>query len=197
MSLATTTRPKSPQRRRFTREEFYQMLKLGWFEDQPAEFLDGEIIDMPPQGPPHYYCIMKAVKLLELVFAIGYWVRSQAPLSLRVNGDPNPDVAVVRGNPQDFLNAHPDHALLAVEVSESSLAYDRGQKASLYAKAGIADYWMINLPDRQLEVYRDPTPDSAQHYGFDFHAVTILKPGDFVTPLAAPQARIAIADLLP
>jgi Uma2 family endonuclease len=197
MSLAVQTPVTKPQPHRWSREEFYQMVELGWFEGRNVEFMDGEIIEMPPQGPPHALCILKITKLLERVFAQGYCVRPQLPLSLQANGDPNPDVAVVSGAMEDFGTSHPDSAELVVEVSESTLSYDRREKASMYAKAGIADYWIVNLQDRQVEVRRNPAADSSQHHGFGYRDSTILKPGDFVSPLAAPQARILVADLLP
>jgi Uma2 family endonuclease len=196
MSVMTQPAP-APKRHRFTREEFWQMVELGWFEDQPAEFMDGEIIDMASQGPPHAYLILHITELLKAAFGAGYCVRPQLPLSLRVNGDPNPDLAVVKGDPKDYLAAHPDHALLVVEISESSLGYDRGQKASMYAKAGILDYWIINLPGRQVEVYRSPQPDPAQYYGYGYRDSHMLKAGATVTPLAAPQGKLAVSDLLP
>ena len=92
---------------------------------------------------------------------------------------------------------NPTTALLIVEVSETTLAFDRRHKASLYAAAGIADYWIVNLVQRQLEVYRSPVSDAAQLFGFGYSSRTILDAGDAVAPLAAPKANVAVADLLP
>src|SRR5262249_23775846 len=105
--------------------------------------------------------------------------------------------AVVAGAPRDYRDAHPATAVLIVEVAETSLRYDRTQKASLYARSDIAEYWIVNLPDRQLEVYRDPQPDAAQPFGFGYASVRILGEQDRVSPLAAPGVAIAVADLLP
>ncbi len=91
----------------------------------------------------------------------------------------------------------PRAALLVVEVSDSSLNFDRNRKGSLYAAAGVADYWIVNLVQRQLEVHRVPTADAAQPFGFGYSSRTILDPGDAIAPLAAPKARVAVADLLP
>src|SRR5262249_46272485 len=92
---------------------------------------------------------------------------------------------------------NPTSALLLVEVSDTTLAYDRSTKASLYARAGIADYWTVNLVDRQVEVRRNPVPDPSQPYGFRYADEIILSPAHFVSPLAARQAQIPGADLLP
>jgi Uma2 family endonuclease len=87
--------------------------------------------------------------------------------------------------------------LLIVEVAETSLRYDRTTKAGLYARAGIADYWIINLKDRQLEVHRDPIKNASKPFGYDYRTRTVLKGRDNVSPLAAPHSKIEVADLLP
>ncbi|HLL88245.1 MAG TPA: Uma2 family endonuclease, partial [Tepidisphaeraceae bacterium] len=110
--------------------------------------------------------------------------------------DPQPDLAVVPGRPEDHKET-PRSALLVVEVSLTTLAYDRGRKASLYAKAGILDYWLVNVGERRLELYRTPQPDPAMPYGFGYAPPTILGPDDTVTPLAKLDARVAVRDLLP
>src|SRR5205807_2759297 len=111
--------------------------------------------------------------------------------------EPEPDVSVVSGSSADYVQAHPTTAVLIVEVSDSTLRYDRGRKASLYARAGIADYWIVNLVDRRIEVYRDPVPDPTQHYGYRYSSQSVIVPPGTVTPLALPQAAIPAADLLP
>jgi hypothetical protein len=111
---------------------------------------------------------------------------------------PDPDLAVIPGNPRaNATLTNPTTALLIVEVSETTLSFDRHAKSSLYAKGGIADYWILNLVHRQLEVRRNPVADSSQRYGFGYADETILGPANFVTPLAAPHGRIAVGDLLP
>jgi Uma2 family endonuclease len=102
----------------------------------------------------------------------------------------------VPGKARDY-SAHPTTALFIVEISDTTLSHDRNRKGSLYAAARIQDYWIVNLVDRQLEVYRDPVPDPAQPFGMSYSQRTILAPGDTVSPLALPQAQIAVADLFP
>jgi Uma2 family endonuclease len=135
--------------------------------------------------------------LLRLAFGSGYWVRVQGSLDLSPHGIPSPDLAVTPGSYHEAGKTIAKAALLVVEVSDTTLAYDRYHKSSLYAAGGIADYWIVNLVQRQLEVYRDPVADSTQPFGFRYNSRTILDPPDKVSPLAAPQASITVADLLP
>ncbi|MCH7686831.1 MAG: Uma2 family endonuclease [Planctomycetes bacterium] len=151
---------------------------------------------MSPQKFPHYAAIDKSKQLLEKLLGENFWIRTQGPLTLGPNSEPDPNVSVVAGTRDDYQE-HPTTALLIVEVSRTTLAFDRRDKASLYAKAGIADYWIVNLIDRQLEVYRNPNPDENQPYGFGYSEKTILKADDSITPLAAPESPIPVADLLP
>jgi len=106
-------------------------------------------------------------------------------------------VAVVRGELRDFVEAHPADPVLVVEVALTSLRFDREHKSSLYARAGRPEYWIVNLVDRVLEVRREPAPSPSAPYGWDYRSVEMLGPGDRACPLAAPAARIAVADLLP
>lgn len=186
-----------PRTRRWTRDEYYQMATFGWFRGKRVVLLDGEIIEMTAQGNWHFVVLGKSERVLANVFPReAYWVRSQGPLDLPDGtSDPEPDLAVVPGTPDDYTQ-HPSTALLVIEVSDSSLRLDR-RKAHSYAAAGVADYWIINLPDHLVEVYRDPLPDATAPSGYRYGSSVTLRPGDFVTPLAAPQARVAVADLLP
>jgi hypothetical protein len=112
-------------------------------------------------------------------------------------GAPEPDIAVVPGSRRDHSRAHPSHPVLIVEVADSSLAFDRAEKGSLYARAGIADYWILNLPDQVLEVYREPVAAPHAPYGHHFGATITLAPRDTVSPLAAATAAVLVASLLP
>jgi Uma2 family endonuclease len=186
-----------PRRRLWTRHEFYRLVDLNFFRGQRVELIEGELVQMPAQKNVHLATICLVAEALRSAFGPGYWVRPQGSLDLSPLSVPDPDVAVVPGSPKGCSTDNPTTALLIVEVSDTTLRYDRGRKASLYARAGIADYWIVNLVHRQLEVRRNPVPDSRQRYGFRYSSRTILAPSDFVMPLAAPQAQIAVADLLP
>lgn len=182
----------------FSREQYHQLGELGWFRGRKVELIAGEIVVQSPQNWLHASTTDRSAEVLRRDLGAGFWVRMQLPLDLGAASpsEPEPDVSVVRGSRGDYTD-HPATALLLVEVSDTTLRYDRGPKASLYARAGIGDYWTINLVDRQLEVYRNPVPDQGQDFGFGYAAVAVLGAADFVTPLAAPQVRIAVADLLP
>lgn len=186
-----------PRARRWTKEEYYRMGELGWFNGQKAELLEGEVVVTSPQGPLHFSSLERVARVLGVLLPAQYAVRSQGPLDLGLHTEPEPDVAVVAASSDGYASAHPQTALLVVEVSDTTLASDRARKGSLYARAGIADYWILNLVDRQLEVYRNPRPNAAQRYGHEYASTTILTPADSVSPLCEPAVVIAVADLVP
>jgi Uma2 family endonuclease len=186
-----------PRPYRWTREEFFQMIELGWFQDKRVEMIGGEVIEMAAQLDLHLASITLTGDALRAAFGSGYWARAQGSLDLSPHGIPSPDLAVTPGGPQSAARTIAKSALLVVEVSDTTLSYDRYHKMSLYAAGGITDYWIVNLVQRQLEVYRDPVADSTQLFGYRYNSRTILDPPDKVSPLAAPQASITVADLLP
>jgi Uma2 family endonuclease len=196
MQASATISAEEPKSRRWTRDEYYQLGDQGMFQDQRVQLIEGEIVVMSPQNNSHVVAISLTQEALKNVFDEGYWVRSQAPLTVSQISEPEPDLSVVSGTPRDYTD-HPTTALLIVEVSRTTLAFDRGEKLSLYAKADITDYWIVNLIDRQLEVFRNPTPDENQPYGFGYSEKIILKADDSISPLAAPESPIQVADLLP
>ncbi|MBL8796220.1 MAG: Uma2 family endonuclease [Planctomycetia bacterium] len=183
-----------PPPRLWTKDEFYRLADLGFFQGQKVELWEGEVVVMSPQGPLHYTRMERVRKLLERMLGPAFLVRMQGPISLGVHSEPEPDIAVVLSD--DYSHAHPHAALLIVEICDSSLSIDRGSKASLYARHGIADYWIVNLIDDQLEVYRQPQVDPSQPYGYSFAAPTVLGRSDSVTPLALPSLVIAVDELL-
>jgi Uma2 family endonuclease len=154
-------------------------------------------MEMAAQLDLHLAAITATQDALRLAFGSGYWVRPQGSLDLSPHGVPSPDLAVIPGSHRGAGRTIVKSALLVVEVSDTTLAYDRYHKAPLYAAGGIADYWIVNLVQGQLEVYRDPVADSTQLFGFRYGTRTILDPPDVISPLAAPQASITVADLLP
>jgi Uma2 family endonuclease len=183
--------------RRWRRAEYDRLVDLGVFEGEPIELIGGQLVVAEPQYPYHASAINAADYALRAVLPPGWIVRTQAPVSLDDESEPEPDLAVVPGRPADYRHAHPARPVLAVEVAESSLAFDRHHKGSLYARAEIQDYWIVNLVDRVLEVYRDPGPDASTAYGWRYRSVTTLAPPAIVVPLAFTAAQVAIADLLP
>ena len=118
------------------------------------------------------------------------------PVALDDESAPEPDLALVPGTWADYAANHPARPVLVVEVAESSLAFDRREKGSLYARAGVPDYWILNLLDRVIEVYRDPVRDAAGPYGWRYGAVERLAPTAVASPLALPSVRIPVRALL-
>src|SRR6516165_10281795 len=163
-----------PRPLRWTREQFLQMIDLGWFHDKRVELIGGEVIEMASQFDLHLASVTLTGDALRVAFGAGYWVRAQGSLDLSPHGIPDPDIAVTPGGPQGAARTIARSALLVVEVSDTTLAYDRYHKASLYAAGGITDYWIVNLVQRQLEVYRDPIADNTQPFGFRYASRTIL-----------------------
>lgn len=188
----------SVQLKRWSREEYDRMIEAGIFAPgERVELIDGEIVEMSPQNSAHTTAVRLTEDALRTAFGLGFDVRTQMPLALDLYSEPEPDVAVVPGSPRDYRDAHPTTALLVVEVADTTEVYDRAQKGSLYARAGVADYWLLNLRERRLEVYRDPVPMPQARYGWGYQSGQHLSAADVVSPLAMPQARIAVANLLP
>lgn len=183
--------------RRWKRTEYDRLVDLGVFEGDPIELIGGQLVVAEPQSAYHASAIRTVDYALRAVLPPGWIVSVQLPVSLDDESEPEPDLAVVPGRPADYRHAHPARPALAVEVAESSVAFDRVHKGSLYARAEIQDYWIVNLVEHVLEVYRDPGPDSSAPYGWRFQSVVRLAPPAVVVPLAFPTSHIAVADLLP
>src|SRR2546430_7705855 len=179
--------------RRFSRAEYERLIDLGVFQPgEEIELISGQLMVAEPQSAAHYTAIVKTARALEAAFGAGWYVRREGPIGLDDDSEPEPDVAVVQGRPEDYNRAHPSRSVLNFEVSESSLAADRHRKGSLYARASLADYWVLNLVDRVLEVYREPAPDAAAPFGWRYTRREVFDASARVTPLAAPGSSIKI-----
>ena len=183
--------------KRWQRVEYERLVDVGAFEGEPIELIGGQLIVAEPKGSPHAASVEMTGDALRASLPPGWIVRVQNPLALDDESAPEPDVAVVRGRHTDYRHAHPARAALIVEVAESSLAFDRAQKGSLYARAGIADYWIVNLVDSVVEVYRDPGPDLTAPFGWRYSSVERFRPPATLTLLELPQAAVPVAALLP
>jgi Uma2 family endonuclease len=178
--------------KRWTREEYDRLVAAGVLSpEERVELLEGDLVRMLPQNPGHSVAISNVEEALRAVFRVGFYVRVQMPFVGGDDSEPEPDVAVVRGQRRDYLLAHPATAVLLVEVSDSTLAYDRQRKGPAYARAEVPEYWIVNLVDRLVEGYRDPTADRG------YQTVRRVRPGEAIVPLGAPLATIAVDDLLP
>lgn len=187
-----TLQVAEPQTKRWTREQFYRLSDEGWFSGQRVQLIEGRIIQMPPQGHAHVLAVVRTRKALERVFGQGFWIREEKPLNVGAQSDPEPDLAVAQGLPEEFTD-HPATAVLVVEVSDSSLALDR-KKADLYASAMVQQYWIVNLPERRLEVHRGPLADASSEFGHRYAIHEVIMPGQNVM---IGQGAIALNDLLP
>ena len=184
---------EADQRFRWTRERYEQAVETGVFTtDDKIELLDGEVVAKMPQNTPHRTATLLTAAALREAFGDNAFIQDEKPIALSEASEPEPDVAVVRGSIRDYAGEHPgpDALPLLVEVADTSLIRDRFHKASLYAEAGIEEYWIVNLTDRVLEVHRDPAGDA-------YRTKTTLGPVDSVSPLARPEVSISVADLLP
>jgi Uma2 family endonuclease len=178
--------------KRWTREEYDRLIEAGVLSpEERVELLEGDLVRMWPQNPAHAIAISNVEEALREVFRTGFYVRVQMPIVGGDDSEPEPDVAVVRGHRRNYVRAHPATAVLVVEVSDSTLDYDRRRKGSAYARTDVLDYWIVNLVNRLVEVYRDPTDDRG------YQTMERFRPGETITPLGAPLASIAVDDLLP
>ena len=187
-----------PTTRRWTRVEYERLVELGVFQPgERLELIDGLLVVREPQGTRHATAIRRVLAALRGVLGDAWQIDSQLPLALDEDSEPEPDVAVVPGDARTYRDAHPARAVLIVEVAEASYRIDHEYKASLYARAGIADYWIIDLVRDALEVHRDPEVSPGAPCGWRYRSVVTLHPPAAVAPLLMPGASIPVGDLLP
>jgi len=187
-----------PGLRRWSRREYARLIDHGFLdEDDPIELLDGLLLVKEPQHSPHRTAVLLAAKAVERAFGEGWFVQTQSPIILDDWSEPEPDVCVVRGSPRDYVATHPTRPALIVEVAQSGLHLARGRRAVAYARARIADYWIVNLVDRVLEVHREPARPGPARRQWGYAAIDTLGADATITPLAAPSAAIRVAELLP
>lgn len=195
---ATSAAAERPRAWRWTVAGYDRAASLGFFAGRRVELIEGRVIEMPAQHEPHVAAVVRCDHAAEAAFGPGYAIRRQAPLRFSKTSEPEPDAAVVPGTPEDYLRGGaPTSALLVIEVSDATLAFDRSIKLALYAKHGIQDYWILNLVEWRLEVHRQPVRDRSAKRGYRYGQVTMVDAAGAITPLAKPDALIRVADLLP
>ena len=188
--VSTGTLPSDLPRRRFTVDEVNQMVEQGILgEDEHVELLEGELVVMSPQGPPHAARVSDLLQKLIHAYQGVAHLRSQAPLEVRPYSLPEPDAAVIRGEPLDYKQRHPigSDALLVVEVARTSQRIDR-RKVGIYAAAQVPAYWLIDLPKNQIEAFAKPA-----HGTYEQHRV--LTVGEEIE-LPGIDVRWPVADLV-
>jgi Uma2 family endonuclease len=182
---------------KLTRVRYDRMVDAGIVGgDDDVELLDGLLVVREPQGSRHAVVVGLVRAVLERAFGRRYHVREEKPFALDDLSEPEPDLVVVPGPVRAYRDFHPSKAVLVVEVADSSLEVDRVRKGTLYARAGVADYWVVNLVDEVLEVYRDPVTEGRRRES-RYARVRVLKRDATVVPLGAPRARLRVSSLLP
>ncbi|MEO8602515.1 MAG: Uma2 family endonuclease [bacterium] len=184
---------RSPIYGGYTVSAYFELVNQGLLSgDDHVELLDGVIVSEPPMDPPHATGIEATGHVLRRALEGLAWVREQKPMVIGDTSVPEPDLAVLGGSFRDYDGRHPTTALLVVEVSDSSLPQDRLSKSRIYAGAGIADYWIVNVRQECLEVYREP--DATQRV---YASRWTMQRGEHVSLVAFPTVSIAVNDLLP
>ena len=184
--------------RRFTRGEYERLVEQGFFgPDDRIELLGGLLVVKEPQDSPHATAVLLVLDALRAAFSTGFHVRPGLPVALGRWSEPAPDVCVVRGAPRQYERAHATAPVLVVEVASSRLRFDRTRKAAVYARAAVADYWIVDVVGRALDVRRDPERVPRRRPRWGYRSVERFGPEDSVSPLAAPGARLTVRDMLP
>jgi Uma2 family endonuclease len=181
-----------PARHLCTVDEYYRLSELGLLApDRRTELIDGEIFDMPSIGPGHAGTVEGLGDLLRDRLGSRAFVRSQNPVHLGLRAEPQPDIAVVRRRDDYYRSGHPtpDDVFLVVEVADSTLTFDRKTKVPLYARAGIREYWIVDLIHAEIMVHRDPERSR-------YRSMRAFKHGEVIAPLAFPDVSIAVTDVL-
>jgi len=176
--------------RRFTVDEYHRLIAVGILdEDEHVELLEGVITAMSPHGVPHARCIRWLTRYLIRTLSDDYHVRPQLPLTLRPRNEPEPDLAVVSAAAEKE-DAHPSSAFLAVEVSGGSLRVDRKVKTVVYARAGIPEYWIVDVVAKVVEIYTEPDRAHAV-----YRQVRTLERTETLASATLPQLSFPVADL--
>ena len=199
--MATLVEPPVGQvaLRPFSVEEYHWLIEHGFFhEDERVELIGGVLHQMSPKGLRHAACLSSFLQILPAVIGERAWIRAQDPITLpNSNSEPEPDLVLAAPRKSKYLDHHPFPAdvLLVAEISDSSLDHDRRVKVPLYAAAGITEFWIVNLVENKIEVYREPTnpPEGASYY----RQHEIYSAQDAVHPTHFPDCSITVKDVLP
>ena len=176
-------------RRLFTVDEYYAMAKHGILKpDERVELLDGEIVKMCAIGSPHAWCVKRLVRTFS-PFPDRFTLSIQDPLRLNDLSEPEPDIVLLQPDAPEDRHPEPQDTLLVIEVADSSLRKDRGLKRRMYARAGIFEYWIVDLQAERIETYRDPLRSR-------YRSVMLLRRGAVVSPQFAPDIVVDVSTIL-
>jgi Uma2 family endonuclease len=177
----------------YTTDSYFQMVSDGRLSARDhVELLDGIIVAEPPQDPPHATGTTRVYESLRTAIGNRAVIRVQLPLVLGEYSAPEPDVAIVPGPVSAYETVHPASALLVVEVADSSLPKDRLSKSRIYAAAGVPEYWLVNLRDRQVEVFRRPNREARV-----YAECTTAERGAQLSLVAFPDTFVEVSALFP
>ena len=179
--------------RLFDVDEYYAMAEAGILApDERVELINGEIVEMSPIGSRHASAVYALDYLMSDRFGQRALVAVQGPLRLGNHAEPEPDVMVLKWRDDFYASAHPrpDDVLILIEVSDTTIDSDRNEKMPLYASAEIPEAWIVNIPERVVEVYTDPT-------GGVYRSVRVFGPGDTVSPIAFPDISLLVDQVIP
>jgi Uma2 family endonuclease len=181
----------TPTRYKLSVGDYHKLGEVGILtEDSRVELIEGELIEMAPIGGAHMGAVNRLNRLLVLAVGDLGVVSIQNPVTLPPHSEPQPDVAILKPGAEGAAPAvpRPDDVLLLIEVADTTLVYDRTTKLKLYAKAGIAETWIVNLQSKRVEVYREPTADG-------YSRMIELGPGDMASPSALPTVEVAVGEI--
>jgi len=178
-------------RRLFTVDEYHRMAEAGIFgPEERVELIDGEIIHMSPIGPRHAGCVINVNRILLTRLGDRAVISPQNPVVIRPRSEPQPDMLVLRPRDVSYSRAHPtpEDVLLAIEVGDTTVRFDRIVKARLYARARIREYWLIDAGRETVDVFRAPEGDA-------YTSFTTFGRGTSLAPVAFPDLVIAVDEL--
>lgn len=177
---------------RFTFDDYDQMIEYGILtENDRVEFIRGEIIEKMPIGDQHAACVNRLNRLLGKLIGESAIVSVQNPIRLE-DSEPEPDLALLRPRPDFYASGKPRAAdvLLVIEVADTTLDFDREVKRELYAEAGIAEFWIVNLLDACVEVHRQPTPEGS------YRTMQAVRKGDQIAIASLPGCSVPVDQFL-
>lgn len=193
MAPITAVTPK-----RFTLEEYHRLIELGFLtENDRIELIRGELMQMVAKGTAHSVCTTRLMHQFVIALQEKAVVRSQEPIILRPNSEPEPDLVIAKNRSDNYLSNHPQPVdiVLVAEVSDSTLKYDQEVKLTLYAESGIQHYWIFNLITNCLEIYNEPYQDLQGRFGYS--QKQILLPNSKVTIPEFSELAIALEKIFP
>lgn len=182
----------TPTQWRVNRIEYDRLGELGFFASKRVQLINGQVIEMSPMGSPHATSVSLCLEFVKRIVGDGFLIRSQMPLVLGDWSEPEPDLAVIKGSVRDFEEKHPTCAELVIEVADSSLTLDRDMKSVLYAKAGVSEYWLVDMKGRCIHIFREPEISNGR-----YRQVMIFHEGESLSSLLNSTVVVAVSDLLP